>query len=248
MYNLPFDMHTDLQLISLLASGPLWIVGRKDLPASNLKELIAWLKANPKSTAATIGVGSGAHMCLIYFSNETGAPMNAVPYRGAAPAMQDLLAGTIDLFCPEAGQTLSQYRAGSIKAYAVLTEKRWFAAPACHHRRGGVRASISRSGTDCGPEGHSGRRAGKAQRRRGGGARRPGGAQRFNDLGHEVVPAAPRRRRPRSPPTTRPRPTSGGRSSRRPSRRSEAGRRTAPSAPSVRDGGARLPSDRRPAR
>jgi len=129
MYNLPFDMHRDLQPISVLTSGPLWIVGRKDLPANNVKELIAWLKANPKSTAATIGVGSGAHMCLIYFSNETGAPINAVPYRGAAPAMQDLLAGTIDLFCPEAGQTLSQYRAGSIKAFAVLTEKRWFAAP-----------------------------------------------------------------------------------------------------------------------
>jgi len=129
MYNLPFDIHADLQPISVLTSGPLWIIGRKDLPASNVKELIAWLKGNPKSTAGTIGVGSGAHMCLIYFSNETGAPINAVPYRGAAPAMQDLLAGTIDLFCPEAGQTLSQYRAGSVKAYAVLTEKRWFAAP-----------------------------------------------------------------------------------------------------------------------
>jgi tripartite-type tricarboxylate transporter receptor subunit TctC len=129
MYNLPFDMHTDLQPISVLTAGPLWIVGRKDLPANNVKELIAWLKANPKSTAATIGVGSGAHMCLIYFSKETGAPINAVPYRGAAPAMQDLLAGTIDIFCPEAGQTLPQYRAGSIKAFAVLTEKRWFAAP-----------------------------------------------------------------------------------------------------------------------
>jgi tripartite-type tricarboxylate transporter receptor subunit TctC len=129
MYNLPFDLHADLQPISLLTSGPLWIIGRKDLPASNVKELIAWLKANPKSTAATIGVGSGAHMCLIYFSQETGAPVNAVPYRGAAPAMQDLLAGTIDLFCPEAGQTLPQYRAGSVKAFAVLTAKRWFAAP-----------------------------------------------------------------------------------------------------------------------
>ncbi len=129
MFNLPFDLHTDLQPISVLTEGPLWIIGRKDLPPNNLKELIAWLKANPKSTGATIGVGSGAHMCFIYFSNETGAPINAVPYRGAAPAMQDLLAGTIDLFCPEAGQTLPQYRAGSVKAYAVLTDKRWFAAP-----------------------------------------------------------------------------------------------------------------------
>ena len=68
-------------------------------------------------------------MCLVYFQNETHAPVQLVPYRGAAPVMQDLLARTIDLSCPEAGQTLPQYRAGSIKAYAVLTEKRWFAAP-----------------------------------------------------------------------------------------------------------------------
>ena len=129
MYNLPFDLLTDLQPISLVSFGPLWIIGRKDLPAGNLKELIAWLKSNPKATAATIGVGSGAHMCLIYFQNETGAPFQVVPYRGAAPAMQDLLAGQIDLFCPEAGQTLPQYRAGSVKAFAVLTDKRWFAAP-----------------------------------------------------------------------------------------------------------------------
>src|SRR5262252_851621 len=65
MYNLPFDLLTDLQPISLVSFGPLWIIGRKDLPAGNLKELIAWLKSNPKATAATIGVGSGAHMCLI---------------------------------------------------------------------------------------------------------------------------------------------------------------------------------------
>jgi tripartite-type tricarboxylate transporter receptor subunit TctC len=129
MYNLSFDMLKDLEPISLVASGPLWIIGRKDLPAGSVKELIAWLKTNPKATAATIGVGSAAHMCLVYFQNETGAQLQAVPYRGAAPAMQDLLAGTIDLFCLEAGQTLPQFRAGSVKAYAVLTEKRWFAAP-----------------------------------------------------------------------------------------------------------------------
>ena len=129
MYNLPFDLLKDFEPISLLSFGPLWIIGRKDLPPNGIKELIAWLKANPKASAGTIGAGSGAHMCLIYFQNETGAPFTVVPYRGAAPAMQDLMAGQIDLFCPEAGQTLSQYRAGNVKAYAVLTEKRWFAAP-----------------------------------------------------------------------------------------------------------------------
>jgi tripartite-type tricarboxylate transporter receptor subunit TctC len=68
-------------------------------------------------------------MCLVYFQNMTGTKFPLAPYRGAAPLMQDMLAGQIDLSCPEAGQTLPQYRAGNIKAYAVLTEKRWFAAP-----------------------------------------------------------------------------------------------------------------------
>jgi tripartite-type tricarboxylate transporter receptor subunit TctC len=130
MYQVPFDYRTDFEPISMLSLGPLWIVGRKDFPANNAKELIAWLKANPnKATAGTIGVGSGIHMCLVYFAEKTGTTMQYVPYRGAAPAMQDLLAGQIDLSCPEAGQTLAQYRAGAIKAFGVFTEKRWFAAP-----------------------------------------------------------------------------------------------------------------------
>jgi len=129
MYNLPFDLHKDLQPISLVSVGPLWIIGRKTLPANNLQDLIAWIKANPKATGATIGVGSAAHLCFLDFEQETKTSFVIVPYRGAAPAMQDLLAGQIDIFCPEAGQTLAQYRAGSVKAFAVLTEKRWFAAP-----------------------------------------------------------------------------------------------------------------------
>jgi tripartite-type tricarboxylate transporter receptor subunit TctC len=130
MYTVPFDYMTDFQPISMLSIGPLWIIGRKDFPANNTKELIAWLKANPnKATAGTIGIGSAIHMCLVYFAEKTGTTMQYVPYRGAAPMLQDVLAGQIDLSCPEAGQTLSQYRAGNFKAYAVLTEKRWFAAP-----------------------------------------------------------------------------------------------------------------------
>jgi tripartite-type tricarboxylate transporter receptor subunit TctC len=130
MYSLPFDYLKDFEPISMLSIGPLWIIGRKDFPAKDMKELIAWLKANPgKATAGTIGAGSGIHMCLVYFANKTGTQMQFVPYRGAAPVMQDLLAGQIDLSCPEAGQTLPQFRAGGIKAFAVLTGKRWFAAP-----------------------------------------------------------------------------------------------------------------------
>jgi tripartite-type tricarboxylate transporter receptor subunit TctC len=130
MYPVPFDYLKDFQPISMLSIGTLWIIGRKDFPANNTKELIAWLKANPnKATAGTIGIGSAIHMCLVYFAEKSGTTMQYVPYRGAAPLMQDLVAGQIDLSCPEAGQTLTQYRSGNIKAFAVLAEKRWFAAP-----------------------------------------------------------------------------------------------------------------------
>ena len=130
MYPVPFDYQNDFEPVSMLSIAPLWIIGRSNLPAKDLRELIAWLKANPdKASAATTGLGSGIHMCLVYFQNMTGTKFPLAPYRGAAPLMQDMLAGQIDLSCPEAGQTLPQYRAGSIKAYAVLTQKRWFAAP-----------------------------------------------------------------------------------------------------------------------
>jgi tripartite-type tricarboxylate transporter receptor subunit TctC len=130
MYPVAFDYLNDFEPVSMLSVAPLWIVGRSNLPAKDLRELIAWLKANPdKASAATTGLGSGIHMCLVYFQNMTGTKFPLAPYRGAAPLMQDMLAGQIDLSCPEAGQTLPQYRAGTIKAYAVLTQKRWFAAP-----------------------------------------------------------------------------------------------------------------------
>jgi tripartite-type tricarboxylate transporter receptor subunit TctC len=130
MYPVAFDYLNDFEPIAMLSLAPLWIVGRKDLPAQDLRALIAWLKANPnQASAATTGLGSGIHMCLVYFQNMTGTKFPLAAYRGAAPLMQDMLAGQIDLSCPEAGQTLPQYRAGGIKAYAVLTRQRWFAAP-----------------------------------------------------------------------------------------------------------------------
>jgi len=130
MYRLPFDLLTDLQPVSLLTSAPLMIIGKNSLPASNGTELIAWLKANPdKATAATVGSGSAAHVCGIYFQDKIGTRLQFVPYRGGAPAMQDLVAGQIDLFCAEASQTLSYLRAGKVKAFAVMAPTRWAGAP-----------------------------------------------------------------------------------------------------------------------
>lgn len=125
-----FDVVEDFQPLSLLSIGPLWIIGGAHVPANNMKELIAWLKANPtRGAAGTSGLGGGTHMCLLDFQNKTGTKFPLIPYRGVAPVMQDMLAGQIDLSCPEAGQTLPHFRAGKIKAFAVLTPKRWFVAP-----------------------------------------------------------------------------------------------------------------------
>jgi tripartite-type tricarboxylate transporter receptor subunit TctC len=130
IYPLQFHVLDDFAPVSLLTNSPLWIIGKNDLPAKNLKELIEWLKANPdKASAATIGAGSAAHMCLVYFQNNTGTRFQYVPYRGGAPAMQDLIAGQIDLSCLEAGQTLGQFRSGKIRAFAVMGTSRWFQAP-----------------------------------------------------------------------------------------------------------------------
>jgi tripartite-type tricarboxylate transporter receptor subunit TctC len=130
LYPLTFDLLKDLTPVAPLTSAALWLIGRSTLPASNLKELIDWLKANPdKATAGNIGAGSGTQLCLIYFQQGTGTKFQIVPYRGAAPIMQDMLAGQIDITCPEAGQTLELWRAGKIRAFAVMAGQRWFAAP-----------------------------------------------------------------------------------------------------------------------
>jgi tripartite-type tricarboxylate transporter receptor subunit TctC len=128
-YPLQFDVLNDFQPVSLLTSSPLWIIGKTGLAANNLKELIAWLKAQDgKATAATVGAGSAAHMCLVYFAGETKTNMQYVPYRGGAPALQDVVAGQVDLACLEASQTLAHYRGNRIKVFGVMAKQRWFGA------------------------------------------------------------------------------------------------------------------------
>jgi len=130
MYPLAHDALLELQPVSLISATPLMIVGKNALPPKDAKGLIAWLKTNPgKASAATVGAGSAAHVCLLYFQHKTGTSVQLVPYRGGAPVMQDLVAGQIDMFCAEAPQTLSFLRAGTIKAFAVMSKARWPAAP-----------------------------------------------------------------------------------------------------------------------
>ena len=123
MYPAAHDALLDLQPIARISATPLMIVGKNALPPRNAGELIAWLKANPgKASAATVGAGSGAHVCLLYFAQKTGTNFQLVPYRGGAPVMQDLIAGQIDMFCAEASQTLSFLRSGAMKPFAVMVE------------------------------------------------------------------------------------------------------------------------------
>ncbi len=126
-FNLPFDVVDDFAPISLIADCPMWLVGRSDLAAQNLQELIAWLKKNPGT--ATVGIGGGADVGGPYFQKNTGTRVQFVPYRGAAPMMQDLLAGHIDLTFTQVASALAQARSGQVKPYAVMAKARWAEAP-----------------------------------------------------------------------------------------------------------------------
>ena len=129
-YNLAYDAATDFAPIALLANTPQMIIARKDFPAGDVRELIAWLKANPdKAQAATVGAAGGAQVAGLYFQKITGTRFGFVPYRGGAPAMQDLMAGRVDIMFDQAANAITQVRAGTIKAYAVMTERRWLLAP-----------------------------------------------------------------------------------------------------------------------
>jgi tripartite-type tricarboxylate transporter receptor subunit TctC len=129
-YNVSFDIVNDFAPIALLANTPQIIIARKDFPANDVSELIAWLKANPdKAQAATVGAAGGAQVAGMYFQKVTGTSFGFVPYRGGAPAMQDLMAGRVDFMFDQAANAITQVRAGTIKAYAVMTQERWHLAP-----------------------------------------------------------------------------------------------------------------------
>jgi len=129
LYPLSFDLLNDLEPIIQIASEPMLIVGRKALPPNDLKELIAWLKANPdKASVGIPGVGGTGHLTGLAFQKETGTKFQFVPYRGNAPALQDLVAGQIDLQIEPASNYYAQVKAGAIKPYAITAKARIAAA------------------------------------------------------------------------------------------------------------------------
>jgi len=130
IYTLPYDLLTDLEPVALISDGPQLIVAARSVPAKNIKELIAWLKANPgKAMVGTTGVGGASHLAGILFQNTTGTNIQIVPYRGAAPRMQDMLSGQIHLAFDQAASSLPQVQGGNLQAYAVTSKTRLAVAP-----------------------------------------------------------------------------------------------------------------------
>ena len=130
IYNLSFDLLRDFEPVALLANNPSVIVSKKGVPAKDLGELIAWVKANrDKVLVGTSGVGAATHLGGILFENLTGTHVQFVPYRGAGPAMQALVAGQIDLMFDQLSNSLPQLRAGTTRSYAVMAPARAAAAP-----------------------------------------------------------------------------------------------------------------------
>ncbi|MFZ0854286.1 MAG: tripartite tricarboxylate transporter substrate-binding protein [Hyphomicrobiaceae bacterium] len=130
VYALKYDVLHDFEPACLIATNPLRIVAKKAVPANDLGELIAWLRANSdKPTQETTGAGSALHVAGAFFQ-EAGICLPCVAYRGGALAMQDLVAGQIDMMIDVAANALPQVSAGSIKAYAVTDKRRMAAAPA----------------------------------------------------------------------------------------------------------------------
>src|SRR6185437_9210856 len=130
IYNLPYDLKTDFAPIVLAATAPQIVLARKTMPANNLQELIAWMKANRgKVTIGTAGVGTPPHICAAFFLNLTGTEAQLVPYRGGLPAVQDLVAGQLDITISDTISSVPQIRAGTVKAYAITDKARIAALP-----------------------------------------------------------------------------------------------------------------------
>ena len=128
--NLNYDLLDDLVPIARLPSNPLLVVTSNQVPAKDLKELVAYLKANAdKVSGGTAGMGSGSHIGVLAFFAATGTNYQLVPYRGTGPAVQDLIANQIQIMIDQSSNSLPHVRAGKIKVYAVTAKERNAAAP-----------------------------------------------------------------------------------------------------------------------
>jgi tripartite-type tricarboxylate transporter receptor subunit TctC len=122
---LTYDVFQDFEPIGLVTDGPMTLVAKKDFPAKNLKELIAYAKANKdKVTYANAGLGAASHLCGMLFMSAIQTDLTTIPYKGTGPAMNDLLGGQVDFMCDQTTNTTSQIKGGKIKVYGVTTRTR----------------------------------------------------------------------------------------------------------------------------
>lgn len=130
VYPLGYDLLKDLEPVGMIGGNPMIVVSKPELAAANLKEMVAWVKANEgKVNVGTAGAGSSTHIAGIYFQNEIGAKLTFIPYKGTGPAMQDLIGGQIDMMVDQLSNSLPQVRGGKIKGYAITAKDRSPAAP-----------------------------------------------------------------------------------------------------------------------
>ncbi len=123
--HLRYDPVKDFEPIGLVAESPMAFVARKDFPANNFKEFVAYVKANTeKMTHGFAGVGSASHLCSLLFLNAIDATVSGAPYKGTAPALNDLMGGHLDFMCDQTLNVLQPAKAGLIKAYAATTPQR----------------------------------------------------------------------------------------------------------------------------
>jgi tripartite-type tricarboxylate transporter receptor subunit TctC len=124
------DYVNGFEPVAMIATNPQVMVSKNDLPAKDLKELVAHVKANPgKVSYGTGGPGTPSHVMAVYFGNELASPLNIIHYKGAAPALQDVIAGHVDLTFDQAATGLAQVRAGKVRGYAITAKSRLASAP-----------------------------------------------------------------------------------------------------------------------
>jgi len=123
--NIPFKVESDFEYLGMINDVPMTVISRPTLPANNYKELVGWINQNKgKINLGNAGIGSASHLCGLLFQSALQVDMTAVPYKGTAPALADLIGGQIDLLCDQTTNTTAQIEGKKVKAFAVTTPKR----------------------------------------------------------------------------------------------------------------------------
>ncbi|HEV8257788.1 MAG TPA: tripartite tricarboxylate transporter substrate-binding protein, partial [Casimicrobiaceae bacterium] len=122
---LPFKPLEDFELIGQVVDVPMTLIGKKDLPPNDLRELLAYIKGNKdKISFANAGIGSASHLCGLLFMSQIQTELTTIPYKGTAPAINDLLGGQVDILCDQTTNTTQYIKAGRVKAYGTTSSVR----------------------------------------------------------------------------------------------------------------------------